>query len=103
MTRKYIVRLQSDEKSYLQTIIRKGKTNAYRIRHANILLAVAVNGSNMSDQEAAKAFGCHGRTVENIRQRFVAQGFEAALERRQRDCPARKRLLDGDGEALLDF
>lgn len=101
MAKKYIVRLHADEKAYLQKIIRVGKTKAYRIRHANILLAACVNGGNMSDQEIAKAFSCHRRTVENIRRRFVEQGLEAALERQKRAHPPRERLLDGDGEAKL--
>jgi transposase len=101
MAKKFIVRLHSAEKAYLKEISSTGKTNAYRIRHANILLAVAVNGGTMNDHEAVKAFGCHLRTVENIRQRFVEQGFETALERKPREFPPRERLLDGDGEAQL--
>lgn len=101
MAKKFVVRLHSDEKAYLQKIISTGRTSAYRIRHANILLAVAVNGGKMNDHETAKAFCCHCRTVENIRQRFVEQGFESALERKQRKFPPHERLLDGDGEAQL--
>lgn len=101
MAKKYLVRLHCDEKAYLQKIIRKGKTNAYRIRHANMLLAACVDGGNMSDQQIAEAFSCHRRTVENLRQRFVEQGLEAALERKKRAHPPRERLLDGDAEAKL--
>lgn len=101
MAKKYVVRLHSDEKASLKEIVRKGKTNAYRIRHANMLLAACVDGGNMSDQAIAKTFSCHRRTVENLRQRFVEQGLEAALERKKREFPPRERLLDGDGEAKL--
>ena len=38
MAEKYIVRLTEEERQYLEDITRKGKTQAYRIRHANILL-----------------------------------------------------------------
>ncbi|MCB0202159.1 MAG: helix-turn-helix domain-containing protein, partial [Anaerolineae bacterium] len=72
-----------------------------RIRHANMLLAACVDGGNMSDQQIAEAFSCHRRTVENLRQRFVEQGLEAALERKKRAHPPRERLLDGDAEAKL--
>ena len=36
----------------------------------------------LTNQEAAKRFHCHVNTVANIRERFVEEGFEAALERK---------------------
>ena len=76
-------------------------TSAYRILHANMLLAADADNLNWTDAQIVKAFGCHQRTVENIRQRFVEQGFDAALERKQRTTPPRRPILDGDGEAQL--
>jgi len=38
--KKYIVRLESEERSGLERIVRVGKGGALTIRHANILLAV---------------------------------------------------------------
>jgi hypothetical protein len=40
-------------------------------------------------------------TVERVRQRFVEQGFDAALERKHPDKPARPIKLDGRAEARL--
>ena len=40
-------------------------------------------------------------TVERVRQRFVEQGLDAALDRKQRERPAREIKLDGRAEARL--
>ena len=55
----------------------------------------------MSDEDAAETFGCHVNTVANIRQRFVEEGIQAALERKKQKSPSRQRVLDGAGEAKL--
>jgi len=101
MTRKYIVRLRSEEREALELLVKKGKTQAYRIKHANILLAVDADGPDWSDEESAEAFGCHVNTVSNVRQRFVEQGLEAAVERKKQKSPSRERILDGEKEARL--
>ena len=36
---KYIVTLTSEERKFLTRLVKAGKTQAYRIKHANILLA----------------------------------------------------------------
>ncbi len=101
MARKYIVRLSAEEREVLELLVKKGKTQAYRIKHANIMLAVDAAGSDWSDEEAAEAFGCHVNTVANVRQRFVEQGLETALERKKQASPSRERILDGAKEARL--
>jgi len=101
MNKKYIVRLTAEERTQLQDLVKKGKTQAYQIKHANILLAVDADGPNWPDHQAAKAYQCHQNTVVNVRQRFVEEGFEAALERKKQRCQSRKRIIDGDSEARL--
>jgi transposase len=101
MNKKYIVRLTAKERKELEILVKKGKTQAYRIKHANILLAVDADGPNWPDHQAAKAYKCHQNTVVNARQRFVEQGFEAALERKKQQTPSRKRTIDGENEARL--
>jgi transposase len=101
MNKKYIVRLTGDEREYLEEIVSKGKAAAYKIKHANLLLKTDAEGPNWSDEQAAEAFGCHANTVRNVRQRFVEQGLDAALQRKKRDCPPRERILDGKKEARL--
>jgi transposase len=97
----FIVRLTTEERQQLEALVKKGRTQAYRIKHANILLAVDANGANLCDTAVAKAFSCHINTVGNVRQRFVEQGLDAALERKKREYPARWPILDGEKEAKL--
>jgi hypothetical protein len=40
-------------------------------------------------------------SIENLRKRLVTEGFEAALERKQRAEPPTPPKLDGEGEAKL--
>lgn len=101
MNKTYIVRLTDDERQDLLKLTRQGKAAAYKIKHAHILLQVDANGPNCSDEHVAKALHCHGNTVRNVRQRFVEQGLEAALVRKQQVRPPRQRLLDGAKEAHL--
>ena len=101
MNKNYIVRLTAEERKELENLVKKGKTQAYRIKHANILLAVDADGPNLSDENSAQIFGCHQNTVCNVRQRFVEQGIEAALERKKRDKPPRELKIDGEKEARL--
>ncbi len=101
MNKKYIVRLTAEEKKELENLVKKGKTQAYRIKHANILLAVDADGPNWPDHQVAKAYKCHQNTVVNVRQRFVEQGFQAALKRKKQQAPSRKRIIDGENEARL--
>jgi transposase len=101
MNKKYIVRLTAEEQKELENLVKKGKTQVYRMKHANILLAIDADGPNWSDYEAAKAYKCHENTVRNVRQRFVEQGFQAALERKEQQVLSRKRIIDGENEARL--
>jgi hypothetical protein len=101
MNKKYIVRLTSEERSELDNLVKKGKTQAYRIRHANILLAIDANGSGWTDEKTAAIYRCNRNTVTNLRQRFVEQGFEAAVERKKQEEPSREIILDGEKEARL--
>ena len=99
--KRFVVTLTSAEREQLEALVSKGKGAAYRIKHANILLASDENGPNMKDEDIATALRCHRNTVGNIRQRFVEQGLDAALERKKRASPAVARRLDGRGEARL--
>jgi len=65
------------------------------------LLAADEKGPNLKDEDIAKTFRCHRNTVANVRQRFVEQGLDGALERKKRETPPVPRKLDGRGEARL--
>ena len=101
MNKKYLVRLTDDERQPLVHMTQSGKTAAYKIKHAHILLHVETNGPNWSDEPVATALHCHSHTVRNVRQRFVEQGLAAALVRKKQAKPSRQCLLDGAKEARL--
>ena len=48
-----------------------------------------------------EAYDCSVRTVENLRERLVTAGFDAALERKKRATAPTPCKLDGVGEAKL--
>ncbi len=64
-------------------------------------MAVDGDGPNWPDHRVAKAYKCHQNTVVNVRQRFVEQSFQVALERKKQQVPSRKRIIDGESEARL--
>ncbi|MCL0093472.1 IS630 family transposase [Dehalococcoidia bacterium] len=99
--KKYVVRLTKEEREQLTELTRKGKAAAYKIKHANILLKADVDGPAWRDAQIAEAFSVNTKTVGSIRQRFVEQGLEGALNRKRRDRGPRKRKLDGEAEARL--
>jgi len=101
--KKYTVRLEAAERQRLQQLVRVGKAAAYRIRHANILLAVdeSADGPKGKDAEVARTLGVGVRSVESLRERFVLQGLEAALERKKRERPSVEKIFDGENEAKL--
>ena len=101
MAKIYVVRLTPGERRGLEAMVRKGRAAACRIRHANILMKADADGSAWTDTRIAEAFGCHLRTVENVRRRFVLEGIDAALNRKKQSRPSVARKLDGEKEAKL--
>lgn len=99
--KRYVVRLTEGERRELVSLVRRGKTAAYKRIHAQVLLKAdeGRQGPAWTDDEIAEAVEVHGNTVANIRQRFVEQGLEAAINRKK--LPPRLRKLDGAQEARL--
>lgn len=99
--KKYIVRLNEEERNQLHELVSKGKAAAYKIRHAHILLKADADGPNWTDEEIAEALGCHVKGIPAIRERFVMQGLGAAVGRKPLKHPPREKILDGQKEARL--
>jgi len=101
--KKYIVRLEPEERSRLEQIVRVGRSGALMIRHANILLAVDESGvgQKLADAEVAKALGVAVRSVESLRKRLVEEGLDAALRRKNQVRPSVAKMFDGEKEARL--
>jgi hypothetical protein len=101
MEKKYIVRLTNEERNVLRGVVRKLKGTAQKVRRAQVLLKADADGPNWTDKRIAEALCCRTKTVENIRQRLVTDGFEIALNGKKRDTPPRQKVLDGEQEAKV--
>ena len=101
MQKRYIVRLTEDERETCRDVIRRLKGSSERVRRAQVLLHADADGPGWTDRAIAAAFSCRVKTVENIRQRCVLEGFDKALERKQRATPPTPKILDGESEARI--
>jgi hypothetical protein len=103
MSKRYVVRLTSEERRSLQRLVGAGKAAARKILHAHVLLQAdeGPDGPGWRDTHISAALSVHPNTVAGIRERFVEQGLEAALNRKKQDRPSRTPKLDGRGEARL--
>lgn len=101
MAKKYVVRLEPGEREQLKALVSKGKASARTITRARILLRADQGeaGEGWTDVQVAEALDCSVRTCENVRQRFVEEGLEAALHHRQYEHKPVK--VTGDVEAKL--
>ena len=100
-SKKYVVRLTDAERETLQQIVGKFKGNSQKVRRAQILLKADADGPDWTDAKVADAFGCRTQTVENVRERFITQGFDLTLNGQPHLKPPRAKLLNGEQEARL--
>jgi transposase len=101
MEKKYIIRLTEAEREILRSVIKKLKGSSQRVRRAHMLLKADADGPAWPDRKIAEAFDCRTKTVENLRRKFVTEGFGAALNHKPRRTPPRPKLLDGEQEAKV--
>lgn len=94
-------RLSTEERAELESIVKKGKGGAHKIRNAQILLHSDVNGECLTVEAIAKLLHCHKDTVCEARKRLVTRGFVASLERKKQDRLSVEPLFDGAAEARL--
>src|SRR6201998_401745 len=101
--KKYVVRLSSEEREYLDQLIRKGKSPALKLMKARILLKADVGegGEGWSDNRIIEALGTSASMLYRVRKQLVEEGFEAVLSRNQRATPAVPKIFDGEKEAKL--
>ena len=99
---RYTVRLTDSERQSLIDVATTGKRAAATITHARILLKADVGpaGEAWNDDQIADAFATSLSTVHRVRQAFVEEGLEAALQRKK-PTGRQYRKLDGDQEAHL--
>ena len=94
--KKYIVTLTKEERKILNEIINKGKHSAEKRKRANALLLAE---KDYTDDMIAERTGLSRRGLEQLRQRFVEEGFEVTLKGKPRGH--KPKALNGADEARL--
>jgi transposase len=99
---RYRVTLTRQERTQLEQLAGNPKTARQRFLHARALLLVDVadGGPGWKVADVAQALGITSRTIEHIKERFVEEGVEAALDRKPHEGPPRL-VFDGRFEARL--
>ena len=103
MKPRYRVTLTAGEREELEALTRTGKTNAKRFLYARALLLcdAGPEGPRWTVADTAEAMGVTPRTIEHLKKRFVQEGLEAALARKQPEKPPREVIFGGAFEARL--
>jgi Homeodomain-like domain len=101
--KKYVVRLSTEERETLGSLIHKGKRPAAQVLKARILLKADISeaGDGWSDGRIVAALDTSLSTVFRTRRQLVEEGFEAVLNRKHSPNSARRRIFDGAAEAKL--
>ena len=80
MNKKYIVQLTWTRSGrFCEATIHKERGKSEKLRRATILLKADANGPAWDDAKISEAVGCRTRTVENVRQAFVREGFRGGV------------------------
>ena len=94
--KKYVVKLESAERSQLLDLMSKGTIGARKMKRAEILLKA---DEGWKDADIIKALNTNRSTVERTRKRFVEGGLDKALNEDPR--PGQRVKLAGNAEAHL--
>jgi transposase len=94
--KKYVVKLESAERSQLLDLMSKGTIGARKMKRAQILLKA---DEGWKDADIIKALNTNRSTVERTRKRFVEGGLDKALNEDPR--PGQRVKLAGNAEAHL--
>ncbi|HBH95259.1 MAG TPA: hypothetical protein DDX91_05860 [Ruminococcaceae bacterium] len=97
---RYIVTLTEEEKQELKLLVQKGG-KGYRIKHAQILLKLDQKPENKAwtYDRIKDAYGASRNAIAGVAKRFVMEGMEAALGRKEQKNGHRKGT--GDVEARI--
>jgi transposase len=100
--KKYRVTLEDEEREKLQALLKRGKGEVRMLKHAQILLKTdEAGGPGWEDERVAEAIEVSTATVQRVRERFVEEGFEAALRLYRKGMRIYNTKLDGKQEAHL--
>jgi len=94
--KKYLITLTMEEKKILKEVVNKGKHDAQKRKRAQALL-LAEEG--YTDEMISERTGMSRRGLEQLRQRFVEEGFEVTVAGKGKGH--RPKALNGSDEARL--
>ncbi len=102
MPERYRVHLTDDEREILKKLLASRKSQSVFVRRAYILMALDKNqeSGRSTDEEIRTRYQVGRRSIERTRQRFIEEGFEIALNGKQRTL-FKERKFDGRVEATL--
>jgi hypothetical protein len=102
MAPRYRVTLTEEERGQLEAITRSGKAAAAKFVHARALLLcdAGPHGDPWKVADVAAALGVTTRTIEHLKERFVEEGLQAALQRRPK-AVAPKVTFGGEFDARI--
>jgi transposase len=100
--KKYRVTLTEQEREQLRAMVSNGKAAARKLNHARILLFSDQSPEGMvwTDQKIHESLGVGVRTIERVRQRFVEEGFDDALNPRPRPRGSYKLKEDAESQIV---
>ena len=99
--KKYHVTLTEPERDQLKSIIAKRKADSQLVKRAYVLLAADENQSSWSkDEQIQKTYQVSIRSIERLRERFVEDGFDIALNGKKRE-KYKEKVFDGAVEAHI--
>lgn len=97
--KKYRVTLLESERDQLKAIIAKRKADSQVVKRAYVLLAADENQHNwLKDEQIQKTYQVSIRSIERLRERFVEDGLEMALNGKKREN-YKEKVFDGAVEA----
>jgi Homeodomain-like domain len=101
--KKFIVKLDADERTRLNDLISKGKAAAKSILKARILLKADQGeaGESWSDEAICTALDTNHTMVSRVRSKLVDEGLDAVLARKKRETPPVAPIFDGEKQAHL--
>ncbi len=97
--KKYRVTLTEPERNQLNTIVAKRKADSQAVKRAYVLLAADENQPAwLKDEQIQKTYQVSIRSIERLRERFVEDGLEMALNGKKRE-KYKEKVFDGVVEA----
>ena len=99
---RYTIELTKSEVEELMTIINKGSHTSQTFRTAYILLNCDEGkySEKVTNEQLSKVLKIGMRTIDRVKKKFIEEGMEASLERKQ-TTRIYERKVDGEVEAKL--